>query len=118
MDAISEIQWERSPEEDDGIVLEAMLIAEERGSYSVLKSFMSRLGEMLSTSPDDEVRRAYLELAHRADGAFKYEAEHGFRSLMKWDHPVNVRWVKLGLIKLSLEDQQAFEACNGTPISA
>lgn len=117
MEVTSDVQWERSPEEDDEIVLEAMLHAEERGSYSVLKSFMSRLGGRLSASPDEKIRAAYLEIAIRADEAFKYEAEHGRRSLMKWDHPVNQKWVRNGLIKLSASDRRAFEACNGSAIA-
>jgi len=118
MNTASGIQWERSPEEDDGTVLEAMLIAEERGSYSVLKSFIDDFGGRLRKSSDAKIATAYRDLEIRAEKAFEHEARHGRRSLMKWDHPVNVRWVKLGLIKLSTEDRQAFEACNGSMVNA
>jgi hypothetical protein len=118
VDKVSDIQWGRSPEEDDGIVLEAMLFAEERGSYSVLKSFMDDFGDRLLKASDAKISAAYRDLETRAGKAFEHEAEHGRRSLMKWDHPVNIKWVKLGLIKLSPEERQAFEACNGTSVTA
>lgn len=103
-------RWGRTSENDDGIALEAMLGAEERGDYAVLESFMFRLGARLSASPDEEIRKAYRDLEERAAGAFEHEAQHGRGSLMKWDHPVNVEWVRIGLIKLGENERRAFEA--------
>ncbi|MDX8470151.1 hypothetical protein RFM26_31210 [Mesorhizobium sp. VK23B] len=113
MDAAPQVAWGRSPYEDDGTVLEAMLFAEERGSYSVLKSFMSDCGSKLRNSSDPVVQAAYCELEGWAEKAFEHEAKHGRQSLMKWDHPTNVEWVRIGLIKLSEDDRRAFEAANG-----
>lgn len=113
MDRAKQYEWSKTPENDDGVALSAMLLSEERGSYAVLASFMSRLGARLAESPDENVRSAYRELANRAETAFAYEAEHGRRSLMRWDHPTNIEWVKNGLISLSESDRRAFEECNG-----
>ncbi|RWL80653.1 MAG: hypothetical protein EOR67_30890 [Mesorhizobium sp.] len=117
MNVRSDIHWGRSPEEDDGTVLSAMLFAEERGDYSVLKGFMSDFGSRLRNSQDKEVATAYGELEVRSAKSFEYEAKHGRHSLMKWDHPVNVEWVKLGLIKLTPEDRLAFENRNRPPVT-
>lgn len=113
MDRTADSMWGKTTENDDGVALEAMLHAEERGSYSVLGSFIERYGQRLRESPDEGVGTAYLELVERTKGAFEYEAEHGRRSLMKWDHPDNIEWVRIGLIKLTERDRRAFEACNG-----
>ncbi|MET3524117.1 hypothetical protein [Mesorhizobium abyssinicae] len=113
MDAAADTVLGKTPENDDGVALGAMLRAEGRGSYDVLASFMGRLGSRLSVSPLEEIRTAYRELTERAAKALEHEAKYGRRSLMKWDHPDNVKCVRIGLIKLNADDRRAFEAANG-----
>lgn len=92
------------PEVEDGAYLEAMFSAEECGSYAVLASLIRDHAHRFRKCKDLEMVARFHELEIRAEAALRYEAMHGFRSLMKWDHPINAQWVNKGIIQLAKAD--------------
>lgn len=90
------IQRPRTPK-DDRILLDAMLLAEERGSYATLRAFIEKSGHHLRASADLEVPAEYEKLLARAEEAFEYERLHGEGSLFNLDHPLNQRFMKTWL---------------------
>lgn len=82
---------------DDRILLDAMLLTEERGSFSTLRAFIDRSGHHLKASTDSELAAEYDRLLVRAEEAFEYERLHGKGSLFNPDHPLNQRFMRIWL---------------------
>lgn len=81
------------------MVLEAMELAFQRGSFPCLRSFIEDYGNDVLASTSQTVRDRFRVLQHAADEGTAHEHVHGRYSLLKVDHPFNRSLVAIGIVE-------------------
>lgn len=83
---------------DAEYALRAMLFSESIGSYTSVKSQISRNGWKFLKTQCANLSEQYRLLGDRVSIAFAYENTYGLGSLLRLDHPSVVKLLKLGMV--------------------
>lgn len=80
--------------------VDTMRLAEERGCCVTMRGLIKDAEADVTTYGDAILVTDYEAFKKRAEEAFAYEEAHGKYSLLKLDHPSNVRLIEEGILKL------------------
>lgn len=87
------------PENWKEIFVKTFELAEERGSCVTMRGLIRNADEEIMDCGDADLIAQWLVFKERAQVAFAHEEVHGRMSLLKRDHPLNVRLIAEGRIR-------------------
>jgi hypothetical protein len=79
------------------LLIERMDLAEATGSCATQKHLVESFADKVHDEGYEALKLRFVEFRSRMETNLAYEAEHGSRSLLVEDHPLNVRLAELGL---------------------
>lgn len=79
------------------LLLERMDLAEATGSCATQKHLVASFAEKVLSEGDEALKFRFAEFAIRVEANLSHEIEHGDRSLLVEDHPLNIKLTELGL---------------------
>lgn len=81
------------------LLIERLGFAEETGSCATQKHLISAFAEKVRLDGSETLKLRFFEFKGRVENNIAYEQTHGRQSLLKKDHPFNVRLLEMGLSK-------------------
>jgi hypothetical protein len=88
------------PENWQEIFVKTFQLAEERGSCVTMRGLIKNADEEIMDCGDADLITQWLAFKEQAQAAFAHEEVYGRMSLLKRDHPLNVRLITEGRIRL------------------
>lgn len=79
------------------LLIERLDLAEETGSCATQKHLVSAFARKVSLDGSEALQLRFSEFKVRVQSNLAYEEKHGRQSLLKKDHPFNVRLLEMGL---------------------
>ncbi|MDO3432117.1 hypothetical protein QWJ46_05410 [Rhizobium sp. CBN3] len=79
------------------LLIERMDLAEATGSCATQKHLVASFADKVLNEADEGLKHRFAEFATRVEANLSHEIEHGDRSLLVQDHPLNIKLTELGL---------------------